>query len=119
MIKIRNLVSKHKKKKMFFKISTYHKDNIYKVSNNIKNSRFFNIITEKSIIVNLPKSYSLITVLKSPHVYKKARRQLGKVTYNKIYKQLLIKKNFLIYQKFFNHYLYNDIGCLCKLYFKY
>jgi ribosomal protein S10 len=44
----------------------------------------FNKLNIKYSIINLPKKKKIITLLKSPHVYKKARKQFEFNTYKKI-----------------------------------
>lgn len=119
-MKIRNSLNFLKKtdicqNKMFcLNIKSYHEKNIKKYNSYI----FFlhNFFFEKNKIKILNKSCtkSMITLLKSPHVFKKARRQLGLITYEKNINYIL-KKNLNLYNNFLIQVLSNDWGCLSKL----
>lgn len=120
MVKIRSTRIESKKKDIVIKISSFHKINIDNIINKkLLRSQLFFAFRDKLVIFNLSKTFNLITVLKSPHVNKKARRQFGKINYTKIIKRTLNKNDFITYKDFLITLLSNDIGCFCKVNFKY
>jgi small subunit ribosomal protein S10 len=69
--------------KIYFKLKSYHPiylENFCKEANNLAQSTF----NKKLSQVNLPKKTERFTVLKSPHVDKKARDQFERITYKRL-----------------------------------
>ena len=81
--------------------------NIYKLNQIIRNlekeAKIYNL---ESTIISLPKKNKKITILRSPHVHKKARDQFEVQNYSKIFK---IKGSSNNIKNFINKLTYNSI----------
>jgi ribosomal protein S10 len=75
---------------------------LQKINNKWKNVSF--------VLKNIKKRRKKVTVLKSPHVNKKAQTQFQAITYSTLikYSSLEIKKNYILFKKIKNH-LFPDI----------
>lgn len=113
--KFKTLKNKKKNYKYQFILSSFHKKEIEKIikllTNSIKN---FNITYK---IITLKPKIKKITIIKSPHIYKKSREQIQLKTYKIIFQLKSSQLNLNIFTKYIKKLQLTTIGIKIIKYF--
>ena len=108
------------KYKIFLKLSYYDNNFLYKLLKNLNNIlfKFFNYTEIKISIINFPNKSNLITVLRSPVIFKKSREQFKKFIYSKGISIKINNKNNFIFIYIFLKKILKKTNCCYNILFK-